>query len=93
MRNARSPTRTHPRVTIVTRPMWRLRLGRTVPRRLLRTLAMAGVLVGARYALAHEGHGHSRTEALGGGVSHADQQHQQQRFAEPHIPQAKEPRK
>jgi hypothetical protein len=46
----RHPTQAHPRVTVLTRPMWRLRLVGAMRRRLLRTLVVAGVLAAAHYA-------------------------------------------
>jgi hypothetical protein len=50
MRNERPPTHTRPRVTVVTRPLWRLRLAGAIRHRLLRTLVVAGVLVAAHFA-------------------------------------------
>jgi hypothetical protein len=49
MRRHPSPD-ARPRVTVVTRPLWRLRLAGAIRRRLLRTLAVAGVLVAVHYA-------------------------------------------
>ena len=40
-----------PRVTVTSRPMWRLRLGRELPRHLLHALATMGLLASARYAI------------------------------------------
>ena len=52
------PTGRRPRVTVMTRPMWRLRLARAAPRRVLQTLAIVGVLAAVHLA-------------RGGGVRHA----------------------
>jgi hypothetical protein len=43
----------HPRavLTITTRPLWRIRLARGLPRYVLYALALAGLLMGARFAL------------------------------------------
>jgi hypothetical protein len=40
-----------PTVTVTTRPVWRIRLGRELPRHLLHALAAMGLLVSARFAL------------------------------------------
>jgi Conjugative transposon protein TcpC len=40
------------RVTIGTRPMWRIRLGRELPRALLLAASLAGLLASARFAIA-----------------------------------------
>ena len=45
-----SPPPPHPRVTVATRPMWRLRLMGAMRRRLLRALAMAAVLAAVHFA-------------------------------------------
>ena len=50
MRRAHPPGSPRPRVTIATRPMWRLRLMGAMRRRLLRTLALACVLIAAHLA-------------------------------------------
>jgi hypothetical protein len=50
MRNERPPTRTRPRVTVVARPLWQLRLAGAIRHRLLRALVVAGVLAAAHYA-------------------------------------------
>jgi hypothetical protein len=47
---AHPPTR--PAVTITTRPLWRIRLGRELPRYLLCALSVAGLAASARYAIA-----------------------------------------
>jgi hypothetical protein len=54
----RLPTGGRPRVTVVTKPMWRLRLACAAPRRVFQTLAIVGVLVAVHLA-------------RGGGVRHA----------------------
>jgi hypothetical protein len=41
----------HPAVTVTTRPLWRFRLARELPRHLLGALAAVGLLVGARFAI------------------------------------------
>ncbi len=46
-------TAEHPRsaVTVTTRPLWRIRLARGLPRHLLNALAIAGLLASARFAI------------------------------------------
>jgi Conjugative transposon protein TcpC len=44
--------RTRPTVTIVTRPLWRMRLARELPRYLLCGLSVAGLAASARFAIA-----------------------------------------
>ncbi len=46
-----STVRPRPTVTITTRPLWRLRLGRELPRHLLHALATMGLLASARFAI------------------------------------------
>ncbi|MFI5003494.1 MAG: conjugal transfer protein [Solirubrobacterales bacterium] len=43
--------RPHPAVTVTARPLWRIRLGRELPRHLLHALALAGLLASARFAI------------------------------------------
>lgn len=43
--------RQHPAVSVKASPLWRLRLRRDLPRRLLQALAVAGLLASARYAI------------------------------------------
>jgi hypothetical protein len=43
--------RQHPGVSVKPSPLWRLRLRRDLPRRLLQSLAVAGLLASARYAI------------------------------------------
>lgn len=74
----RSPTRGRPRVTVLTKPMWRLRLARAAPRRVLQTLAIVGVLVAVHLV-------------RGGGVRHADPGRAPVRQI--HTPTAKEPQR
>ncbi|MGH2855084.1 MAG: hypothetical protein ACRDLF_12940, partial [Solirubrobacteraceae bacterium] len=38
-------------MTIATRPLWRIRLGRGLPRHLLHALAVAGLVASARFAI------------------------------------------
>jgi hypothetical protein len=47
-----SSSPTHTALTITSRPMWRLRLARDLPRYLLQGLALAGILASARFAIA-----------------------------------------
>jgi Conjugative transposon protein TcpC len=42
----------HTAVTVTPRPLWRIRVGRELPRYLLHALAVAGLLASARYAIA-----------------------------------------
>lgn len=44
--------RTHASVALVTRPLWRIRLARELPRYLLGTMSVAGLAASARFALA-----------------------------------------
>jgi Conjugative transposon protein TcpC len=46
-----SAARGHPAVTVTTRPLWRIRLGRELPRHLLGALAAVGLVAGARFAI------------------------------------------
>jgi hypothetical protein len=43
--------RPRPAVTVTTRPLWRIRLVRELPRHLLHALALAGLLASARFAI------------------------------------------
>ncbi|MGH2834614.1 MAG: conjugal transfer protein [Solirubrobacteraceae bacterium] len=44
-------TRQHPAVSVKPTPLWRLRLRRDLPRRLVQSLAVVGLLASARYAI------------------------------------------
>jgi hypothetical protein len=77
-----SPTRGRPRVKVLTKPMWRLRLTHAAPRRVLQTLAIVGVLAAVHLA---------GLIARGGGVRHADPGRTPARQI--HTPTAKEPRR
>jgi hypothetical protein len=46
-----SAAHTNPTVTVTTRPLWRLRLARELPRHLLHALATMGLLASARFAI------------------------------------------
>jgi hypothetical protein len=50
-RRAAPAGRPHPVVTLTTRPLWRIRLARELPRYLLGALALAGILASARFAI------------------------------------------
>jgi hypothetical protein len=56
----RPKSRGRPRVIVVTQPMWRLKMTRAAPRRVLQALAIVGLLVGVHLARTLPWHSHSR---------------------------------
>lgn len=56
----RPKSRGRARVVVLTRPMWRLKMTRAAPRRMLQAVAIVGLLVGIQLARTLPRHSHSR---------------------------------